>query len=99
MSANYIAEVIISHYSLESLILGGSCLESNVGTKLTSLGSNSPCYGSPLKGIELLFLGNKMLKDKELTKDGGPEMFYFLSSTNYFNAFGISKYYSSRQLN
>ena len=90
-SANYIAEVIISHILLESLILGGGCLENSVETKLSSPDSNSLCHGSPLKCIELLFLGNKMLRDKELTKFGGPKMFYYFSSTNYFNAFGISK--------
>ena len=92
MSANSIAEVITTHYSLESLILGGGCLDCNVGTELSPPDTNSNmCHDSPLNGIELLFLDNKMLQDKVFTKFTSAKVFSYFNVTNNFSAFGISK--------
>ena len=91
-SANSIAEIITSHYLLKSLILGGDCLNCSVGTELSLVNTNSNmCHGSSLNGIEFLFLGNKMLKDKVFTKFTSAEIFSFFSMTNDCNAFGISE--------
>ena len=88
-STDSIAEVIVSHYSLESLILGGDCIDGSVGIKLPSLDNMHP--GLPLNGVELLFLSNKMLQDKEYTKFSGAKMCNYLSTTNDFNVFEVSK--------
>ena len=84
-SADKIAEVIVKHQSLQSLLLGEACLDTD--DKVNAAASNS----SKIARLEHLFIKNEIQKDKRLAKLSGPESYNFVNATNEFNVVGVSR--------
>ena len=79
-SADKIAEVIVKHHSLHSLLLGEACLD-----------TPNDAADSKMTGLENFFIKNKIQKEKRLAKLLGPESYNVVKATNEFNVIGIGK--------